>query len=181
MFHRGMIAPLSAPGPTRRKASVGVIFSGGLDLRDGGGGDLIAFHNRVEVYTPVQRIPRLEEPMATMRAVQVARPGGPFEMVERPIPEPGAGSVRIKVRACGICHSDALTKEGGWPGIQYPRVPGHEVAGAIDAVGPGVVGWEGGQPAGVGWHGGYYRRCGPRRRGGVFARVSRHVARRLAH
>ena len=85
--------------------------------------------------------------MATMRAVQVSRPGGPFEMVERPIPEPGAGSLRIKARACGICHSDALTKEGGWPGIQYPRVPGHEVAGTIDAVGPGVVGWEEGQPA----------------------------------
>src|SRR3989442_5493052 len=111
----------------------------------------------------------LEEPMATMRAVQVSRPGGPFEMVERPIPEPGAGSVRIKVRACGICHSDALTKEGGWPGIQYPRVPGHEVAGAIDAVGPGVVGWEEGQPAGVGWNGGDDGRRGPPPRGGVFS------------
>src|SRR5437867_3093678 len=102
-------------------------------LRDGEGIDVIAFHNRLEVYTPVERVARLEEPMATMRAVQVSRPGGPFEMVERPIPEPGAGSVRIKVRACGICHSDALTKEGGWPGMQHPRVPGHEVAGAIDA------------------------------------------------
>ena len=78
-------------------------------LRDGEGIDVIAFHNRLEVYTPVERVARLEEPMATMRAVQVSRPGGPFEMVERPIPEPGAGSVRIKVRACGICHSDALT------------------------------------------------------------------------
>jgi len=113
--------------------------------------------------------------MATMRAVQVSRPGGPFEMVERPIPEPGAGSVRIKVRACGICHSDALTKEGGWPGIQYPRVPGHEVAGAIDAVGPGVVGWEEGQPAGVGWHGGYDGRCDHCRRGDFFACVTGQV------
>src|SRR2546426_12721795 len=117
----------------------------------------------------------LEEPMATMRAVQVSRPGGQFEMVERPIPEPGAVSVRIKVHACGICHSDALTKEGGWPGIQYPRVPGHEVAGAIDAVGPGVVGWEEGQPAGVGWHGGYDGRCDHCRRGGLLARVTRQV------
>jgi len=113
--------------------------------------------------------------MATMRAVQVSRPGGPFEMVERPIPELGAGAVRIKVRACGICHSDALTKEGGWPGIQYPRVPGHEVAGAIDAVGPGVVGWEEGQPAGVGWHGGYDGRCDHCRRGDFFACVTGQV------
>src|SRR3989442_5709435 len=123
----------------------------------------------------------LEEPMATMRAVQVSRPGGPFEMVERPIPEPGAGSVRIKVRACGICHSDALTKEGGWPGIQYPRVPGHEVAGAIDAVGPGVVGWEEGQPAGVGWHGGYRGRRDHWRRGGLLPRVVRSRVRRNDH
>src|SRR2546428_2795324 len=84
----------------------------------------------------------LEEPMATMRAVQVSRPGGPFEMVERPIPEPSAGSVRIKVRACRICHSDALPKESGWPGVQYPRAPRHEAAGAIELVEPRVVGWE---------------------------------------
>src|SRR4029079_13034026 len=71
--------------------------------------------------------------MPTMRAVQVARPGGPFELVERPIPEPGPGTVRIKVQACGICHSDVMTKEGQWPGIAFPRVPGHEVIGAIDA------------------------------------------------
>src|SRR6516162_7288300 len=77
--------------------------------------------------------------MVTMRVVQVARPNGPFEIVERPIPEPAAGSVRIKVQACGICHSDSLVKEGALPGIQYPRVPGHEVAGVVDAVGPGVT------------------------------------------
>src|SRR5207249_2199228 len=82
---------------------------------------------------------------------------------------------RIKVRACGICHGNALTKEGGWSGIQYPRVPGHEVAGAIDAVGPGVVGWEEGQPAGVGWHGGYDGRCDHCRRGDFFACVTGQV------
>src|SRR5436309_1146231 len=76
--------------------------------------------------------------MGTMRAVQVSRPKGPFEIVERQIPEPGPGSVRIKVHACGICHSDSVTKEGAFSGIQYPRVPGHEVAGGVDAVGPGV-------------------------------------------
>ena len=79
--------------------------------------------------------------MSKMRVVQVTHPKGALELVEREIPEPGAGSVRIKVEACGICHSDSLTKEGTWPGIQYPRVPGHEIAGIIDAVGAGVVGW----------------------------------------
>ena len=79
--------------------------------------------------------------MSKMRAVQITRPNGPFEIVEREIPEPGAGLVRVKVEACGICHSDAMTKEGLWPGIQYPRVPGHEIAGIIDAVGAAVVGW----------------------------------------
>jgi D-arabinose 1-dehydrogenase-like Zn-dependent alcohol dehydrogenase len=79
--------------------------------------------------------------MATMRVVQVSRPNGPFEIVERQIPDPGARAVRIKVQACGICHSDSLVKEGAFPGIEYPRVPGHEVAGVIDAVGPGVADW----------------------------------------
>lgn len=82
--------------------------------------------------------------MSKMRVVKVSRPDGPFEIVEREIPQPGAGSVRIKVQACGICHSDALIKEGRWPGLQYPRVPGHEVVGLIDAVGAGVAG---GRPA----------------------------------
>jgi D-arabinose 1-dehydrogenase-like Zn-dependent alcohol dehydrogenase len=109
--------------------------------------------------------------MATMRVVQVSRPKGPFEIVERPIPEPGAGSVRVKVEACGICHSDSLTKEGLFPGIQYPRVPGHEVAGVIDAVGPGVPGWERGQRVGVGWNGGYCGYCDHCRRGAFFACV----------
>jgi D-arabinose 1-dehydrogenase-like Zn-dependent alcohol dehydrogenase len=107
--------------------------------------------------------------MSKMRAVQVTQPNGPFELVEREIPEPAAGHVRLKVEACGICHSDSLTKEGTFPGIQYPRVPGHEVAGVIDAVGAGVVGWAKGQRVGVGWHGGYCGHCEPCRRGDFFA------------
>jgi D-arabinose 1-dehydrogenase-like Zn-dependent alcohol dehydrogenase len=109
--------------------------------------------------------------MATMRVVQVSRPKGPFQIVERPIPEPGAGTVRIKVLACGICHSDSVTKEGLFPGIQYPRVPGHEVAGVIDAVSPDVPGWEPGQRVGVGWNGGYCGYCDRCRRGEFFACV----------
>jgi D-arabinose 1-dehydrogenase-like Zn-dependent alcohol dehydrogenase len=113
--------------------------------------------------------------MAVMRVAQVSRARGPFEIVERPIPEPGAGTVRIKVQACGICHSDSLTKEGAFPGIQYPRVPGHEVAGVIDAVGPGVAGWEPGQKVGVGWNGGYCGYCDHCRRGEFFACVRGQV------
>ena len=103
--------------------------------------------------------------MAKMRAVQVTRPKGPLEIVEREIPDPGAGWVRVKVEACGICHSDAMTKEGTWPGIEYPRVPGHEIAGDIDAIGPGVLGWRRGQRVGVGWHGGHCGYCDSCRRG----------------
>jgi len=106
--------------------------------------------------------------MKTMRAMQVSRPGGPIERVERPIPEPSAGTVRIKVQACGICHSDSMVKEGHWPGIKYPRVPGHEVAGVIDAVGPAVTNWSVGQRVGVGWHGGYCSVCESCRRGNLF-------------
>jgi len=101
-----------------------------------------------------------------MRAVQVAQPKGPLEVVEREIPEPQAEWVRIKVQACGICHSDSLVKDGTWPGIQYPRVPGHEVIGIIDAVGPGVAEWKSGQRVGIGWHAGH---CDPCRRGDFFA------------
>jgi D-arabinose 1-dehydrogenase-like Zn-dependent alcohol dehydrogenase len=104
-----------------------------------------------------------------MRVAQVARPNGPFEIVERPIPQPAAGSIRIKVQACGVCHSDSLVKEGIVPGIQYPRVPGHEVAGVIDAIGPGVADWVPGQRVGVGWHGGYCGHCDSCRRGDLFA------------
>jgi D-arabinose 1-dehydrogenase-like Zn-dependent alcohol dehydrogenase len=100
-----------------------------------------------------------------MRAVQVGKPGGNFEIAEREIPEPGRGQVRVKVEACGICHSDALVKEGYWPGIQYPRVPGHEIAGRIDAVGADVTLWKTGQRVGVGWHGGHCFICDPCRRG----------------
>ncbi len=103
--------------------------------------------------------------MSKMRVVQVPHPNGPLELVEREIPQPGAGSVRVKVEACGICHSDAVTKEGIWPGIQYPRVPGHEIAGIIDAVGAGVAGWTAGQRVGVGWHGGHCGHCDSCRRG----------------
>ncbi|MGH9812508.1 MAG: alcohol dehydrogenase catalytic domain-containing protein, partial [Candidatus Acidiferrales bacterium] len=100
-----------------------------------------------------------------MRVVQVGRPEGPLELAEREIPAPGPGSVRIKVEACGICHSDSLTKEGLWPGIHYPRVPGHEVAGIIDAVGESVGAWRVGQRVGVGWHGGHCGYCDSCRRG----------------
>jgi alcohol dehydrogenase/propanol-preferring alcohol dehydrogenase len=100
-----------------------------------------------------------------MKAVQISKPGGDFEIVERPVPEPGRGQVRIKVEACGICHSDALVKEGYWPGIQYPRVPGHEIAGRIDAVGADVTQWKPGERVGVGWHGGHCFQCNPCRRG----------------
>jgi D-arabinose 1-dehydrogenase-like Zn-dependent alcohol dehydrogenase len=113
--------------------------------------------------------------MATMRVVQVSRPNGPFEIVERAIPEPGPGAVRIKVLACGICHSDSLTKEGAYPGLQYPRVPGHEVAGVIDALGPGVAGWKPGERVGVGWNGGYCGHCDHCRRGEFFACVTGQV------
>jgi D-arabinose 1-dehydrogenase-like Zn-dependent alcohol dehydrogenase len=107
--------------------------------------------------------------MSKMHAVQVTQPNGPFELVEREIPEPGAGWVRVKVEACGICHSDSFTKEGTWPGIEYPRVPGHEIAGVIDAVGTGVAGWTTGQRVGVGWHGGHCGHCDDCRRGDFFA------------
>ena len=103
--------------------------------------------------------------MAKMRAVQVTRPGGPFEMVEREIPQPGPRQVRLKVQACGLCHSDSLTKEGHWPGIKYPRVPGHEIAGVIDAVGAEVPRFQAGQRVGVGWLGSYCGYCESCRRG----------------
>lgn len=103
--------------------------------------------------------------MSKMRVAQVNNAGGPFELVEREIPEAGPGLVRIKVQACGICHSDSFTKEGRWPGIEYPRVPGHEVAGIIDAVGDGVAGLTTGQRAAVGWHGGHCGYCDSCRRG----------------
>ena len=107
--------------------------------------------------------------MAKMRVVQVPSAGGALELVERDVPEPGPGQVRVKVQACGICHSDSLVKEGLFPGLQYPRVPGHEVAGVVDAVGPGVTSWATGQRVGVGWHGGNCGYCDACRRGDFFA------------
>jgi D-arabinose 1-dehydrogenase-like Zn-dependent alcohol dehydrogenase len=100
-----------------------------------------------------------------MKAAQVSKPGDNFEIVERPIPQPGPAQVRIKVEACGVCYGDALVKEGHWPGLQYPRVPGHEIAGRIDAIGADVTLWKPGQRVGVGWHGGHCFQCDPCRRG----------------
>jgi D-arabinose 1-dehydrogenase-like Zn-dependent alcohol dehydrogenase len=103
--------------------------------------------------------------IAPMKAAQISKPGGDFEIVEREIPNPSAGEVRIKVQACGVCHSDSFTKEGAWPGIQYPRIPGHEVAGVIDELGGGVTAWKKGQRVGVGWHGGHDGTCRACQRG----------------
>jgi D-arabinose 1-dehydrogenase-like Zn-dependent alcohol dehydrogenase len=97
--------------------------------------------------------------MAKMKAAIVPKPGADFEIVEREIPAPGAGQVRIRVEACGVCHSDSFVKEGQWPGLQYPRVPGHEVAGVIDEAGAGVTHWKKGQHVGVGWDGGHDGTC----------------------
>jgi D-arabinose 1-dehydrogenase-like Zn-dependent alcohol dehydrogenase len=103
--------------------------------------------------------------VAPMTVAQVPKPGAAFQIIEREVPEPAAGQVLIKVRACGVCHSDVLTKEGGGPEIQYPRIPGHEVAGIIDEVGEGVTAWKKGQRVGVGWHGGQDGTCRQCRRG----------------
>jgi D-arabinose 1-dehydrogenase-like Zn-dependent alcohol dehydrogenase len=103
--------------------------------------------------------------VGTMKVAQIDKPGAGFKIVEREIPKPGAGQVRIKVQACGVCHSDLLTVEGAWPGIEYPRIPGHEVAGVIDEVGAGVTAWKKGQRVGVGWHGGHDNTCLECRRG----------------
>ena len=102
---------------------------------------------------------------ATMKVAQIPKAGGDFEVVERQIPNPGAGQVRIRVEACGVCHSDVLVKDGLWPGLQYPRIPGHEVAGVIDETGAGVSAWSKGQRVGVGWHGGHDGTCVYCRRG----------------
>lgn len=103
--------------------------------------------------------------MAKMRAVQVPGPNKPFELIEKEIPSPERGTVRVKVQACGVCHSDSFTKEGLFPGIQYPRVPGHEIAGIIDAIGEEAGNWKVGQRVGIGWHGGHCKVCNSCRRG----------------
>src|SRR5579863_3256163 len=111
-----------------------------------------------------------------MKAARVTRPGGAFEIVECPTPQPGPEQVRVRVQACGICHSDMLTKEGQWPGIQYPRAPGHEIAGVIDELGSGVTGWKEGQRVGVGWHGGHDGTCANCRRGDFVNCVNGEIA-----
>src|SRR6266480_6442048 len=108
---------------------------------------------------------KVSKDMSTMKAVQVPHAGGAFELVERPLPEPQEGQVRIKVEACGVCHSDSAVKEGGVYPITYPRIPGHEVIGVIDAVSKGVHPWSVGQRVGVGWHGGHCFVCRACRRG----------------
>lgn len=113
--------------------------------------------------------------MPTMKVAQVSKPGADWELVDRPIPDPAPGQVRIKIEACGICHSDVLVKDGLWPGLQFPRVPGHEVAGRIDALGDGVAPWQKGQRVGVGWHGGHCFQCEPCRRGDFAMCVNRKV------
>src|SRR5438309_7994427 len=110
-----------------------------------------------------------------MKAAQIGKPGGDFELIERGIPEPGAGQIRVKVDACGICHSDVLVKEGLWPGLQYPRVPGHEIAGRVDALGDRVTNWKKGERVGVGWHGGHDFVCHQCRRGDFGMCVNRKV------
>jgi len=110
-----------------------------------------------------------------MRAAQISKAGGDWELVERDIPEPGPGQVRVKVEACGICHSDSLVKEGMWPGLQYPRVPGHEIAGRVDALGANVTSWTVGQRVGVGWHGGHCFVCEQCRRGDFAMCINRKV------
>lgn len=103
--------------------------------------------------------------IATMKVAQIAKAGGDFEIVDRKVPDPTVGQVRIKVQACGICHSDVLVKEGSWPGIQYPRIPGHEIVGVIEELGAGVSEWKVGQRVGIGWHGGEDGTCDYCRRG----------------
>jgi D-arabinose 1-dehydrogenase-like Zn-dependent alcohol dehydrogenase len=110
-----------------------------------------------------------------MKAAQISKAGGDWELVERDIPEPGLGQVRVKVEACGICHSDALVKDGIWPGLQYPRVPGHEIAGRVDALGGDVTAWQKDQRIGVGWHGGHCFVCEQCRRGDFAMCVNRKV------
>src|SRR5271157_1948691 len=110
--------------------------------------------------------------MAKIRVVQIPRPGGDFELVERDMPQPKPGEVRVRVQACGVCHSDSYAKEGGFPGIPYPIVPGHEIAGVIEALGEGVEGWEVGQRVGVGWFGGNCGYCEQCRRGDLIACVN---------
>ena len=119
--------------------------------------------------------------MAKMRAAQVPYAKGPFELVERHLPKPGAGAVRVKVEACGVCHSDSVTKEGLFPNIQYPRIPGHEIIGTVDAIGPEVHGWKPGERVGVGWHGGNCGYCDACRHGDAFACQTETLVTGISH
>jgi D-arabinose 1-dehydrogenase-like Zn-dependent alcohol dehydrogenase len=110
-----------------------------------------------------------------MKRVRVPRTGGSFELVDEPLAQPAAGYVRVKIQACGVCHSDAMTKDGSWPGIAYPRSPGHEIAGVIDALGEGTDPWKVGDRVGIGWHGGHCRRCESCRRGDFITCVKLQV------
>ena len=112
---------------------------------------------------------------AKMKAARIGTARGDWELIERDIPEPGVGQVRVKIEACGICHSDAVVKDGLWPGLRYPRVPGHEVAGRIDALGDGVLAWQKGQRVGVGWHGGHCLVCEQCRRGDFAMCIERKI------
>jgi propanol-preferring alcohol dehydrogenase len=131
----------------------------------GGRGRVIVLPARREAMRETREMRERREPMPKMKAVQVAKAGGAFELVERDIPEPPAEQVRIRVEACGMCHSDAFVKSGAFPGLALPRVPGHEIAGRIDAVGANVTAWKAGERVGVGWHGGHCFECGACRRG----------------
>jgi len=115
-----------------------------------------------------------------MRAAQVGKPNCPFEIVEREVPEPGAGQVRVKVEACGVCHSDAFVKSAAFPGMTLPRIPGHEIAGRVDAVGAGVTMWKVGDRVGVGWHGGHCFQCDACRRG-LFINCARAKTTGISH
>jgi D-arabinose 1-dehydrogenase-like Zn-dependent alcohol dehydrogenase len=119
--------------------------------------------------------------MPKMRVAQIPYAKGPLELLERDIPEPDSGQLRIKVQACGVCHSDSITKDGQFPGITYPRVPGHEIIGLVDAVGAGVRGWQQGQRVGVGWHGGYCGYCDACRRGEAFACQTETLVTGISH
>jgi D-arabinose 1-dehydrogenase-like Zn-dependent alcohol dehydrogenase len=151
-------------------------------------GDVIHGQVRIDLSLPAddrderRQVARAETVLARskgtpmkMKAAQISKPAGDWELVERDIPEPGSGEVRVKVEACGICHSDMFVKQGLWPGLQYPRVPGHEIGGRVDAVGGNVIEWKTGQRVGVGWHGGHCFVCAHCRRGDFAMCVNRKV------
>ena len=138
---------------------------------DSGAGGIVSFARFFlttrQLRTRTSRATPNERPFMTgkMKVAQIGKAGGDFELVERDIPQPGIGQVRVKVEACGICHSDVLVKDGLWPGLKYPRVPGHEIAGRVDALGDHVTKWKKGERVGVGWHGGHDFVCEQCRRG----------------